>query len=79
MEYPKIIPLQYFECTIECFPFSNTEGLKIEFEVLYFPNHFRISNFIVYIIRNDTFREVVVLLKIFITTRMTSTDAERRF
>jgi len=58
--------------------------LKAELEVLYFRDDFRTLNSAVptlkYVISNDmneTFREVLVLLKILITTSMTSSEAER--
>lgn len=86
LEYSKTFPFQYFQCTIECYPFFDLERLKTELEVLYFRDDFRIVNGLLptfkYITSNDmneTFRETFILLKILITTPMTSSGAERCF
>jgi len=42
LEYSKTFPLQYFQCTIERYPFFDTERLKTELEFLYFRNDFQI-------------------------------------
>jgi hypothetical protein len=41
LEYSITFPLQYYQCTIECYTFFDTERLKTELEVMYFRDDFR--------------------------------------
>lgn len=86
LEYSKTFPFQYFQCTTGCYTFFDTERLKTELEVMYSRDDFRTLNGVIptlkYITANDmneTFREVLTLLKILITIPMTSSEAERCF
>lgn len=72
--YPKFnekFPTDYFQKTINCYPFFTKERLKTELEVIYSRDDFRLLKGIIptidYIISNnmnDLFKEVLILLKL---------------
>ncbi|KAL4126426.1 hypothetical protein QTP88_010648 [Uroleucon formosanum] len=87
--YPKFnkkFPTDYFQKTLNCYPFFTKERLKTELEVIYSRDDFRLLKGIIptidYIISNnmnDLFKEVLKLLKLLVVIPMTSSEAERGF
>ncbi|KAE9522185.1 hypothetical protein AGLY_017445 [Aphis glycines] len=87
--YPKFndkFPIDYFQKTINCYPFFTKERLRTELEVIYSRDDFRLLKGIIptinYIISNnmnDLFKEVLKLLKLLVVIPMTSSEAERGF
>lgn len=87
--YPKFdnkFPIDYFQKTINCYPFFTKERLRTELEVIYSRDDFRLLKGIIptinYIISNnmnDLFKKVLKLLKLLVVIPMTSSEAERGF
>jgi len=84
--YTKKFPLQLLLCTFHCYPFFDKDRLKTELDVMYFRDDFRTLSGIIpthqYILKNDmidTFKEVILLLRILITVPPMTTGQENSF
>jgi len=84
--YTKKFPIQLLQCTFHCYPFFDKDRLKTELDVMYFRDDFRNLSGIIpthqYILKNnmiDTFKEVILLLRILITVPPITTGQENSF
>jgi len=84
--YTKKFPTQLLQCTVHCYPFFDKDRLKTELNVMYYRDDFRNLSGIIqtyqYILKNhmiDTFKEVILLLRILITIPPMTTGQENSF
>ncbi|XP_022182247.1 uncharacterized protein LOC111042064 [Myzus persicae] len=84
--YTKKFPIHLLQCTDYCYPFFDKDRLKTELNVLYYRDDFRTLSGIIpthqYILKNnmiDTFKEVILLLRILITVPPMTTGQQNSF
>lgn len=85
-EYNSQFPEAALNTTMEAYPLLNKSKLKTELSLIYSNNEFRnctgaVALYQLFVENNlqDTFSETVTLLKILITTPMTTAESERCF
>lgn len=85
-QHNRLFPDEALDSTIEAYPVLNKSKLKTELSLIYSSKDFRkctgaVSLFQLFMQNNlqDIFSETVALLKILITTPMTTSEAERCF
>ncbi|XP_022174114.1 uncharacterized protein LOC111036406 [Myzus persicae] len=84
--YKEKFPIKLLQCTFHCYPFFDKDRLRTELVVMYYRDEFRSLSGIIptyqYMLKNnmiDTFKEVILLLRLLITVPPMTTGQENSF